>query len=169
MTYIIKLILGLVHLLPETRGYRFKARLLACLGFDIDPSAVITSSLQIVGKPALSIGSRTYLGHYLRIYGDAEVALGANIDIGPEVSLVTGTHTIDLTGPRAAGEGRCDPIKIGDGCWICTRSVVLGGTKIGRHCVVAAGSVVRGEFEDYSLIGGSPARKIRDLREHEPG
>ena len=164
-TYLIKLICGLLHVLPETRAFRFKALVLRRLGFDVHPTVRVVSSFQITGKPTLTVGEDAYIGHGFRIYGDGEIIMGPQVDIGPEVSLVTGTHAIDVEGPRAAGKGRCDPIVVGTGTWIGARSIVLGGTRIGRHCVIAAGSVVRGEFQDYALIAGNPAKRLRDLRE----
>ena len=57
-------------------------------------------------------------------------------------------------------------MRIGAGTWIGHGAIVLPGTTIGRHVVVAAGSVVRGTVEDHAVVGGSPARV---LRRFEPG
>ena len=43
--------------------------------------------------------------------------------------------------------------------------IYLPGSKIGKFCIVGAGAVVKGDFEDYSVIVGSPARKIKDIRD----
>lgn len=50
---------------------------------------------------------------------------------------------------------------IGDGCFIGMNSIILKGTEIGKNCVVGAGSVVSGKWEDNSIIGGNPARFIK--------
>ena len=50
---------------------------------------------------------------------------------------------------------------IGDGSWLGHGTVVLPGARIGRHVVVAAGSVVTGELPDRCVAAGAPARPIR--------
>lgn len=57
------------------------------------------------------------------------------------------------------------PIRIGPDVWIGAKATVLRGTLIGRGCVIAAHAVVRGEVPDYSIVGGVPARVLKDRRE----
>jgi acetyltransferase-like isoleucine patch superfamily enzyme len=56
-------------------------------------------------------------------------------------------------------------VVIGDHSWIGANSVIMPGVKIGRFCVVAANSFVNKSFDDYSVIGGNPARLIRKIKE----
>lgn len=58
------------------------------------------------------------------------------------------------------------PVRIGSGSWIGHGAIILPGATIGRNVVVAAGSVVRGEVADHTVVGGAPARLLRRL---EPG
>ena len=53
------------------------------------------------------------------------------------------------------------PVVIGDGSWLGHGTVVLPGAHIGRHVVVAAGSVVTGALPDFCVAAGAPARPIR--------
>lgn len=55
------------------------------------------------------------------------------------------------------------PVKIGDKCWIGFNVIILKGVTIGEGAVVAAGSVVTKDVAPYTLVGGNPARHIRDL------
>lgn len=50
---------------------------------------------------------------------------------------------------------------IGEGCFIGYAAAIQAGTILGKHCVVGAHSVVRGEYSDYSVIVGNPARVIK--------
>ena len=52
-------------------------------------------------------------------------------------------------------------MRIGDGSWIGTGSVVLPGATIGKHCTIGANSVVTGDIPDYSVAVGAPARVIK--------
>ena len=55
---------------------------------------------------------------------------------------------------------------IGEGTWLCVNSIVLPGVKIsGKGVVVAAGAVVANDIdEDYIVVGGVPARKIKQIK-----
>jgi acetyltransferase-like isoleucine patch superfamily enzyme len=55
------------------------------------------------------------------------------------------------------------PIRIGAYSWIGMNAVILKGTSLGRNCIVSAGSIVRGEFPDNSLIAGNPAIRIGEV------
>lgn len=53
-------------------------------------------------------------------------------------------------------------INIEDDVWIGSNSVILSGVTIGRGAIIGAGSVVTKDVERYSVVGGNPAKKIRD-------
>lgn len=163
MTYIIKIFCIFINLLPETRLFKFKVTILNILGFDVSNSSRIVSSISIIGKPGLIIGRETYIGHFFKCYGTGNINIGENVDVAPEVSFITGTHEINLNGQRVAGKGMCRDIIIGNNTWICSGSKILGGTVIGDNCLIAAGSVVKGTFENNSFIGGNPARLISSI------
>jgi len=59
----------------------------------------------------------------------------------------------------------CIGATIGDFSQIAVGTVLLPQTEIGRHCLVGAQSLVGGKFEDYSLVVGNPAKRIKDVRE----
>lgn len=105
--------------------------------------------------------------------------LGGDIFIGPEaffghdVSLLTGTHDIHLTGQarKETGSEQGRDIVVGPGVWLATRVIVVGPATIGANAVVGAGSVVLGDVEPGTLYAGIPAKKIKNIelrREPEP-
>lgn len=55
------------------------------------------------------------------------------------------------------------PIRINDRCWIGANSMILPGTVIGKGCVIAAGSVVKGRCRQNAFYAGFPAKVIREL------
>ena len=57
------------------------------------------------------------------------------------------------------------PVRIGPDVWVGAKASVLRGTTVGRGCVIAAHAVVRGDIPDYSIVGGIPARVLKDRRE----
>jgi acetyltransferase-like isoleucine patch superfamily enzyme len=151
--------------LPPTRLFSLKRKLLRLAGVEVAENVRCASSVRIFVSGPVRIGANTWVGHeVLFAGGDAPIQIGADCDIAPRVSLITGTHKIEAEGRRTAGEGYSLPITIGDGCWICAGATLLGGTVIGHNSIVAAGAVVRGEFAPYSVIGGVPAIVTRSLQ-----
>ena len=84
---------------------------------------------------------------------------------GHGVSLLTGTHDPTVIGPERKHaiprEGR--DIVVGEGAWIASNATVLGPCRIGAHAVVAAGSLVKDDVPEYTVVAGVPARPIRVL------
>ena len=56
-------------------------------------------------------------------------------------------------------------VKIGDNVFIGCNCIILKGTQLGNNCIVGAGSVVHGTFEDGCVIAGNPARVIKRIGE----
>lgn len=84
------------------------------------------------------------------------------------VSIYGFNHGIDsLDIPIRAQAHTSKGVEIGSDVWIGTHAVILDGCNIGDHSVIAAGAVVTKSFPEYSIIGGNPARLIRDRREQK--
>lgn len=138
--------------------------MLRMCGASIGRDVRICSSARFSLSGPLSVGDGTWLGHdLLLVGGDAPVSIGRQCDIAPRVMIVTGSHELSLGGEKAAGAGFSESVSIGDGCWIGAGVTILGGTNIGEASMVAAGAVVRGNFPERVLIGGVPARVLRQL------
>ena len=150
--------------LPSTRFFPLKCKLLSISGVDIQPTARLCSSLKIVTTGRLAIGADTFIGHEVLIAGgDSSIIVGNYCDIAPRVTIVSGSHEITGAGPRAAGPGNSKPIVIEDGVWIGAGSIILGGVRIGQHSVIGAGSVVVRDIPPYSVAVGSPCQVRRHI------
>jgi acetyltransferase-like isoleucine patch superfamily enzyme len=164
--HVVNLLLGA---LPDSRLSRLKARLLRLAGVEVGPGAHVCSGVKIMTSGEVSIGANSWVGHACLLTGGrARISIGSNVDIGPRVTIVTGSHEISRESDRAAGTGISRDLSIGDGTWIGASSTILGGAHLGPRCIVAAGSVVKGTWPDESVLGGVPARPLR-LRAAEPG
>jgi acetyltransferase-like isoleucine patch superfamily enzyme len=87
------------------------------------------------------------------------------VEIGDNVRITRGTEFITHDGGvnvfrGEIGGGIFGKIKIGNNVFIGTNCIILYGTTIGNNCIVGAGSVVRGQFPDDSVIVGNPAKVI---------
>jgi maltose O-acetyltransferase len=108
------------------------------------------------------IGARTFANFGLVVLDCAPVTIGDDVQIGPNVQLLTPTHPLEA-GPRRAGWEAAHPIAIGDGAWLGGGVIVGPGVTIGADTVVGAGSVVVHDLPAGVLAVGSPARVVRRL------
>ena len=154
----------LVSRLPETRAFGFKAWLLRWCGAEVGRNVRINSSAVVSGTARLRIGDNVWIGPDCRIYptGEGDVTIGSNVDIAPEVMIVTGSHEVAVEGERAAGRGCSAPVVVGDGCWLCARATVFKGVCIPPRTVVAAGAVVVRSVSDRpgGMWAGVPAKAV---------
>jgi len=108
---------------------------------------------------SLRIGANSAINR--RCYLDARqgIHIGNNVNVSPEVYILTYQH--DPQSPAFASFGA--PVVIEDHAWIGVRAILLPGAHIGEGAVVAAGAVVTGRVEPYTIVAGVPAtvRKTR--------
>ena len=88
--------------------------------------------------------------------GRGGIEIGDNVTIGPNVSVVTADHDVQSENFT----GRSLKIVVGDFAFIGINATILPGVRIGRGAVVSAGAVVTRDVEEYTIVGGVPARKI---------
>lgn len=91
---------------------------------------------------------------------NAKIIIGKNVHIAPNCGIITTNHNI--YNPEEHIDGKS--IYVGDYSWIGMNSVILPGVNLGPHTIVGAGSVVTQSFpEGFCVIGGTPARKIKNI------
>lgn len=154
------------RLLPETRCFGIKAKLLRCCGAKIGANVRISSSAKFLGGGVLEIGDDVWIGSddMIHAVARASIKIGNCCDLGPGVIILTGSHKIDPIGVHIAGEGTSADVEVGDGCWLGARSMLLPGVKLPRKTLVAAGAVVtRSPIEEQTLIAGIPAQAKRTI------
>lgn len=161
-TVMLQIVNLLFSIMPLTRWYRLRARLLCFAGVDCSDSARIISSARIVIKN-VSIGKDSFIGEQVLITGDrkCKITIGDNIDIGPRVLIVSGAHEIDMFSAHSAGAGKGAEVCIEDGVWIGANATILPGVKIGRKAVIGAGSLVNRDIPPFCVAVGNPCLPIK--------
>lgn len=112
--------------------------------------------------------NRLRLGRYVMINRGVwidnvgQVTIGVNTSIGHQTMICTTSHHIGGVERRAAAIITM-PVRIGSGCWVGARCLVLPGVVIADGCVIAAGATVTKSTESNGLYAGTPARRIRNL------
>ena len=108
------------------------------------------------------------------IYARKGIYIGANTCVGGNCKILDNDfHPIDAEdrlrllqdtrGGDASDRIPAKEIHIGENCFLGCNSIILKGTVLGNGCVVGAGAVVSGKFEDNCVIAGNPARVVRKL------
>lgn len=139
----------------------------------------------VEGRRRIRIGNRTRIfpGIRMEAIGSGSIEIGNNVAIeqnchitssgsllriGNDVTILANTfitnldHSYDDISKSILDQGcilreTC----IGDGCFIGYGAAIQAGTKLGKHCIVGTNSVVRGEYPDYCVIVGAPAKVVK--------
>ncbi len=110
----------------------------------------------------LRIGERTFVNFGLVALDVAAILIGDDVQIGPNVQLLTPTHPTEPE-PRRAKWEAAQPITIGDNVWLGGGVIVLPGVSIGENTVVGAGAVVTRDLPPDMVAVGNPARVVRSV------
>ena len=110
----------------------------------------------------LRVGARCFANFGLVALDVAPITIGDDVQIGPNVQLLTPTHPVEAE-PRRQKWEAARPITIGDNVWLGGGAIVLAGVTIGENTVVGAGSVVTRDLPANVVAVGSPARVVRTL------
>ena len=108
------------------------------------------------------IGNHTRIGIHNTIIGP--VTIGNHVNLAQGITVTALNHNFKDTSKRIDEQGiSTKPVVIGNDVWIGANAVVLPGVTIGRHVVVAAGAVVTDNVPDNVVVGGVPAKIIKQL------
>lgn len=157
--YLIKSTIVTWQVLPEVKisGWPRISRN-ARIGREVTINSSRGRTTKIVGTGTIRIGDRSLVNVGSCIFSEVSVTIGDDVAIADECYIIdTNSHGI------AGQEVYSAAVQICDGAWICARSMILPGVRVGRMSVVAAGSVVTKDVPDFTLVGGNPARVIKTL------
>lgn len=111
----------------------------------------------------LSVGNNSAIGAYSYIGASGRISIGSNVMLGPRVTMSSENHvfqdrtkTIKEQGVTRRG------IIIEDDCWIGSGVTLIDGITVGTGSVVAAGAVVTKDVPPFTVVGGIPAKVIKE-------
>lgn len=136
-----------------------------CKGISIGKKTRIFPGVRMeaIGTGTISIGNNCAIQQNVHI-----TSMGSNLIIGDNVTILACTfitnldHKYEDINKSVMDQGYIlNETIIGEGCFLGYGASIQAGTKLGKHCVVGAGAVVRGYYPDYSVIVGVPGKVIK--------
>jgi acetyltransferase-like isoleucine patch superfamily enzyme len=140
-------------------------------GVDIGPNTLVMHGAVLhvynfrnLPQAGIRIGRDSLVGEYTVIRGQGGVVIGDRVYTSPHTQIIAVNHVFDdphrpfiEQGITAAG------IVIEDDVWLGSGAVVTDGVRVGRGAVVAAGAVVTKDVPAHTVVGGVPARVLREI------
>ncbi len=139
------------------------------------PHTRISAASCIEHEDRLTLGDHVYIGPFNFIEASGGVTLEEGVQITSHVTLATHSshRAMRLLGrayvawPGERPGWVAGPIHVGAYSFIGPQVLIEAGTRLGRGTLVRAGSIVRGQFPDFAVLDGRPARVVGDARERD--
>lgn len=112
----------------------------------------------------IKVGKNFFANYNCMILDVAEVKIGDNCQMAPNVAIYTAGHPVHPATRNTAYEYGIE-VTIGDNVWIGGNTVICPGVHIGSNTVIGAGSVVTKDIPDWVIAAGNPCRVLRQITE----
>lgn len=121
-------------------------------------SSMITPPMEIDRAKCLTLGENVFINHGFTCMSSGGVSIEDGVMIGPDAALITANHDF-----KDLNRLQFKPIVIKRGAWIGARAIILPGITVGEGAVVASGAVVTHDVPARTIVGGNPARIIKNV------
>lgn len=137
--------------------FSLRSWLLRLFGAKIGRNVHVYPSTHIYYPWNLEIGDWSCIGEWALIYNLGYVKIGERVTISQRVHLCAGTHDYNDSAMSLIKL----PINVGSLAWICADAFIGPGVTVGDGAVVGARSVVIKKVDEWSVVGGNPAKFIK--------
>ncbi len=107
----------------------------------------------------VNVGEKCWIGMFTILDGSGVLTIGNHCTVSAGVQVYSHDNVKATLCPDHSPIER-EAVSIGDNCYIGPMSIVTKGVTLGHHCVVAANSLVKDSFPAFSIIAGTPAKRI---------
>lgn len=156
--FIISCIADLFTFNQHTIFNRLKIFILRICGIKLTYPVFIDAGFRFLNPRNITIGANCSFGHYNKIWAFNKVTIGDYVQTALGLTIVSGGHDSRSYGSLTLNQ----EVVIEGENWIGANVTILGGVKIGRGAIIAAGAVVTKDVQPYTIVGGVPAKYIKD-------
>lgn len=149
-----------VQLNASTHIDQVRERLIEIIGSSIDESTRIFPPFYTNFGRRITLGKNVFINHACSFLDIGGITIEDDVLIGPKVNLITENHSLDPADRQAL---LLNPIIIKRNAWIGAAATILPGVTVGENAVVAAGAVVSKDVPANTVVGGIPARHIKNI------
>ena|SRR5437868_3551554 len=139
---------------------QIRERLSEIIGMQLDKSTTVFAPFFTNFGRFIQIGKNVFINHACSFLDMGGITIEDEVLLGPKVNLITENHPFDPANRRAL---ICKPIVIKRKAWIGAAATILPGVTIGENSIIAAGAVVTKDVPDNTIVGGVPAKIIKEL------
>lgn len=151
--------IAIINNVPFKQFLKFKFKRNKSIYWPVHKNSEVTHPQNIYVGINSNVGTRS--GCYIQ--GNGSIWIGNYVKFATNIGIISGNHGLynDMIHDNKE-------VRIDDYCWIGMNAVILPGVHLGPRTIVGAGSIVTKSFpEGYCVIGGNPARKIKDLEKEK--
>jgi acetyltransferase-like isoleucine patch superfamily enzyme len=149
-----------VQLNASTHIDQVRERLSEIIGSSIDKSTRIFPPFHTNFGQSITLGKNVFINHACSFLDLGGITIEDDVLIGPRVNLITENHPLDPSDRHAL---LLKPIIIRKNAWIGAAATILPGVTIGQNAVVAAGALVSKDVPANTVVGGIPAKFIKQI------
>ncbi|MDC7955607.1 sugar O-acetyltransferase [Fusobacterium simiae] len=128
----------------------------------VGENAIVLPTFTCDNGKNIHVGKNFLANYNVTILDIAPVHIGDYVMIGPNTLITTVNHPLSPKG-RRKHLGIAKSVKIGNDVWIGGNVTILPGVNIGNNVIVAAGAIVTKNIPDNCIIGGVPAKIIKNI------
>lgn len=143
----------------STSTEEIRKHLSGIFGYEVDPSTTVFAPFYTNFGRHTRIGQRVFINHACSLLDLGGITIEDDVQIGPRCNLVTENHPVDPTKRKNLD---LKSVRIKKNAWLGAGVTILPGVTIGENSIVAAGAVVNKDVPDNTIVGGIPARVIRN-------
>ena len=112
----------------------------------------------------IKVGKNVFINSGCCFQDQGGIEIGDNVLIGQQVVIATLNHDLN---PQKRANMLPAPVKIGHGVWVGAHATILSGVTVGDGAVIAAGAVVTKDVPANTVVGGVPAKVLKQISEYK--
>lgn len=156
-------IILIIHIVGQIPSHHIRRAFYRLYGMEIGFGSTIHMGARFYNLGNITIGSDTIIGENAVLDGRDKITIGNHVALASEVMIYNAEHDVHDKDFRVTTE----PVIIEDYVFIGPRAIILPGVTVGKGAVVAAGAIVTKNVEQFTIVGGVPAKSIGERKVRE--